>query len=120
VALQHALFEVAQAKRAVASKNDSVEVLFNYLTGPEFRNRVEAIASSFIEMRDDLEKEKRTISKHWAKRAKQLDVIIVNTSGMYGDLQGLGAPLKPIPVLEAGDPEDVVDLAAVSEEDDTK
>ena len=64
------------------------------MTGPEFRHRVEAIASSFIEMRDDLEKEKRTISKHWAKRAKQLDAIIVNTSGMYGDLQGLGAPLS--------------------------
>jgi hypothetical protein len=121
LALRHTLSEVAQAKRAVASKNDSIEVLFNYMTGPEFRNRVEAIASSFIEMRDDLEKEKRTISRHWAKRAKQLDVIIVNTSGMYGDLQGLGAPLKPIAVLEASDSEDaVVELAAVSEEDDPK
>jgi len=117
IALQHALLEVAQAKRAVASKNDSVEVLFNYLTGPEFRNRVEAIASSFIEMRDDLEKEKRTISRHWAKRAKQLDVIIVNTSGMYGDLQGLGAPLKPIPVLEAGESEEIAQIAASSDEE---
>jgi len=118
LALRHALTEVAQAKRAVTSKNENIEVLFNYMTGPEFRNRVEAIASSFIEMRNDLEKEKRTISKHWAKRAKQLDVIIVNTSGMYGDLQGLGAPLRPIPVLEAGDLEDVAQLAAVSPEDD--
>jgi hypothetical protein len=117
IALQHALLEVAQAKRAVASKNDSVEVLFNYLTGPEFRNRVEAIASSFIEMRDDLEKEKRTINRQWAKRAKQLDVIIVNTSGMYGDLQGLGAPLKPIPVLEAGDGEEVAQMAAAADEE---
>lgn len=117
IALQHALLEVAQAKRAVASKNDSIEVLFNYMTGPEFRNRVEAIASSFIEMRDDLEKEKRTINRHWAKRAKQLDVIIVNTSGMYGDLQGLGAPLKPIPVLEAGDSEEVAQMAASSDEE---
>jgi len=118
LALRHALTEVAQAKRAVASKNENIEVLFNYMTGPEFRHRVEAIASSFIEMRDDLEKEKRTISRHWAKRAKQLDVIIVNTSGMYGDLQGLGAPLKPIPVLEAGDSEDIVQMTAVSQEDD--
>ena len=91
-------------------------MLYNYLTGPEFRHRVEAIASSFIEMRDDLEKEKRTINKNWAKRAKQLDVIIVNTSGMYGDLQGLGAPLKPIAVLEAGDGEEVAQIAAAEEE----
>lgn len=117
LALRHTLSEVAQAKRAVASKNDNIEVLFNYLTGPEFRHRVEAIASSFIEMRDDLEKEKRTISKHWAKRAKPLDVIIVNTSGMYGDLQGLGAPLKPIAVLEAGDSEEIAQIAASSDEE---
>jgi hypothetical protein len=120
LALRHSLSEVARAKRAVASKNDSIEVLFNYLTGPEFRNRVEAIASSFIEMRDDLEKEKRTINKHWAKRAKLLDVIIVNTSGMYGAFQGLGAPLKPIPVLEEGDSEEVAQIAASSDEDDSK
>jgi hypothetical protein len=120
LALRHALSEVARAKRAVVSKNDNIEVLFNYLTGPEFRHRVEAIANSFVEMRADLEKEKRTISKNWARRAKQLDVIIVNTSEMYGDLQGLGAPLKPIPVLEAGGSEDVVELAAASAEDDSK
>jgi hypothetical protein len=117
LALRHTLSEVAQAKRAVASKNDSIEVLFNYMTGPEFRHRVEAIANSFVEMRKDLEKEKRTISKNWAKRAKQLDVIIVNTSGMYGDLQGLGAPLKPIAELEDGDSEEVAQIAASSDEE---
>jgi len=117
LALRHTLSEVAQAKRAVASKNENIEVLFNYLTGPEFRHRVEAIANSFVEMRADLEKEKRTISKNWARRAKQLDVIIVNTSEMYGDLQGLGAPLKAIPVLEAGDSEEIVQIAASSDEE---
>jgi hypothetical protein len=117
LALRQTLLEVAQAKRAVASKNDNIEVLFNYLTGPEFRNRVEAIARSFVDMRDDLEKEKRTMNKHWAKRAKQLDVIIVNTSGMYGDFQGLGAPLKPIPVLEPGEAEEVSQMAASSDEE---
>ena len=118
LALRHTLSEVAQAKRAVASKNDSIEVLFNYMTGPEFRHRVEAIASSFIEMKADLEKERRTITKHWAKRAKQLDAIIVNTSGMYGDLQGMiGAPLKPIAALEDGESEEIEEMAAASSED---
>jgi hypothetical protein len=118
LALRHTLSEIAQAKRVVASKNENIEVLFNYVTGPEFRHRVEAIASSFIEMKADLEKEKRTISRHWAKRAKQLDLIVVNTSEMYGDLQGLiGAPLKPIAVLESGDPEGTAELAATEDDD---
>jgi hypothetical protein len=40
---------------------------------------------------------------------------------MYGDLQGLiSAPLKPIAVLEGGEPGEIEELAAVSEEDDSK
>lgn len=46
--------------------------------------------------------------RRWSKREKQLDMIIGNTSGMYGDLQGLlGASMQPIPLLEAGESEEV-------------
>ena len=52
--LRMMLVEVTQTKRAVASKNETVEALFNYLTGPEFANRVEAIMRGFIGMKEDL------------------------------------------------------------------
>lgn len=105
-ALRTVLEDVAQAKRAVASKNETVETLFNYLTGPDFTNRVEAIMRSFIGMKEDLDEEKRVTTRRWAKREKQLDLVIGNTSGMYGDLQGLmGSSLKPIPALDSGDPD---------------
>jgi hypothetical protein len=121
LALRTILEEVAQTKRAVASKNETVETLFNYLTGPEFRNRVEAIMRVFIEMQGELNEEKRVTIKRWAKREKQLELVITNTSGMYGDLQGLlGTSLKPIPALEPGDSSsgeagDTFDLAAQAE-----
>lgn len=121
VALRTILEEVAQAKRAVASKNETVETLFNYLTGPEFTNRVEAIMRGFIGMQEELDEEKRVTTRRWAKREKQLDLVIMNTSGMYGDLQGLlGNSLKPIPALKAGEPSsgevgDLLDLAAQAE-----
>lgn len=106
VALRQSLSEIAQAKRAVASKNETIDALFNYVTGPEFRNRVEAIARSFTELREDLEKEKRSTARAWAKREKQLDLIVASTGGMYGELQAfIGASLKGIPALEAGDPD---------------
>ncbi len=100
-ALRLTLEEVAQTKRAVASKNETVEALFNYLTGPEFAHRVEAIMRAFIGMKEELEEEKRVTTRRWAKREKQLELVVGNTSGMYGDLQGLiGTSLKPIAALE--------------------
>lgn len=99
--LRMILEEVAQTKRAVASKNETVEALFNYLTGPDFANRVEAIMRGFIGMKEELDEEKRVTSRRWAKREKQLELVLGNTSGMYGDLQGLiGTSLKPIAALE--------------------
>jgi hypothetical protein len=105
-ALRQTLVEVAFAKAATAGKNQTVEALFAYLTGPEFRHRVEAIVRGFIHMRTDLDEEKRIATRRWARREKQLDLIIGNTSGMYGGLQGLiGTSMQPIPALEAGESE---------------
>ncbi len=124
VVLRTILEDVAQAKRAVASKNETVETIFNYLTGPEFTNRVEAIMRGFIGMQEDLNEDKRATNRRWAKREKQLELVIMNMSGMYGDLQGLlGNSLKPIPALEAGQssPDEgggPLDLAAQAEQDD--
>jgi hypothetical protein len=120
-ALRMGIEEVAQTKRAVASKNETVEALFNYLTGADFANRVEAIMRGFIGMRQELDEEKRITTRHWAKREKQLDLVIANTSGMYGDLQGLmGTSLKPIPALDSGEPDTAegVGLALAAEAED--
>lgn len=103
IALRRTLTEVAITKLQVASKNETVEALFHYLTGPEFRHRVEAIVRGFVSMKEDLDEEKRIAARRWAKREKQLELVIGNTSGMYGDLQGLiGTSMQPIPTLEAG------------------
>jgi len=108
IAFRQTLIEVARAKIATAAKNEIIEALFKYLTGPEFRHRVEAIVAGFISMKEDLDEEKRIASRRWAKREKQLDSIITNTSGMYGDFQGLiGTSLQPIPALESGQEERV-------------
>lgn len=122
-ALRVGIEEVAQTKRAVASKNETVEALFNYVTGADFANRVEAIMRGFIGMKQGLDEEKRTTMRHWAKREKQLDLVIANTSGMHGDLQGLmGSSLKPIPALDSGEPDSATGpgLALAAEAEDSQ
>jgi len=78
-----------QTKKSVVGKNEKMEVIYNYLSGNEFRQKVEAIVEAFSVMKEDLEKEKRMFMQSWAKREKQIEKVISNTIGMHGDLQGL-------------------------------
>ncbi|MBI1954880.1 MAG: DUF2130 domain-containing protein [Acidobacteria bacterium] len=112
-ALRVTLSEVAFTKRASASKNETVEAVFQYLTGPEFRQRVEAIVTAFVELKNELDEEKRIAIRRWNKREKQIERVIANTSGMYGDLQGLiGGSMQSIPSLDAHS-EEPSELAAL-------
>ncbi len=76
-------------------------ILYQYLTGPQFRQRVEAIKDAFVTMQEDLDAEKRAINKQWAKRQQQIERVMVSTVGMYGDLQAIaGKTLQEIEGLE--------------------
>lgn len=100
------LQQVAQARQAVSNKEEKLELLYRYLSGVEFRQRVEAVVDAFVAMRTELDQERRAAERTWARRAKQIDAITFNISGMYGDLQGLVPALPPIRRLElpAGEP----------------
>ena len=94
------LLELAQARHAAVQKHDTLELLHRYLSGVEFRQRVEAVVDAFTAMRADLDQERRAAERAWARRAKQIDAVTFNVSGMYGDLQGLVPSLGPIKRLE--------------------
>ncbi|KAB2835773.1 MAG: DUF2130 domain-containing protein, partial [Candidatus Brocadia sp.] len=99
--LRTSLIELAQLKVSLVGKSEKMEVLYNYLSGPEFRQRIEAIVESFQSMKEDLDQEKRAMIKMWAKREKQIERIVNNTVGMYGDMEGIiGAALPQIKSLE--------------------
>jgi hypothetical protein len=95
------LLQLAQARVAAVHKDQKLELLYRYLSGIEFRQRVEAIVEAFERMREDLEQERRAAERQWAKRTKQIESVTFNISGMYGDLQGLVPALPSIASLEA-------------------
>jgi hypothetical protein len=94
-ALRHGIIEAAMAKVVTQGKDGKMERLYEYLIGPLFRNRVSAIVEACVSMQDDLEAEKRALTKHWAKRARRLEMLMNGTAGMYGDLQGLAGRSMP-------------------------
>jgi len=101
IALRVVLVQVANAREFETGKKEKMELIYIYLTGPEFKNRVSAIIEAFRAMHEDLESEKRAMQRIWERRTKQIEKVISNTSGMYGDLEGLsGDALPPIKILE--------------------
>jgi len=93
------LLQLAQSRATANTQEEKLELLYRYLSGVEFRQRVEAVVEAFANMRRDLDQERRAAERQWARRSKQIEAVTFNISGMYGDLQGL-VSLPPINLLE--------------------
>ena len=101
IALRQSLIELATARQAGEGQKTKMELVYQYLTGPRFRHRVEAIVEKFEDMQSDLDKERKTMTRLWAKREEQIKGVIETTVGMYGDLQGIaGRTMQEIEGLE--------------------
>ncbi len=100
IALRQSLEAVSREKGMSIGKNEKVELLYSYLTGTEFRQRIETIVETFSSMKLALDKEKLYFEKSWAEKEKQMQKVIKNTVGIYGDLSGV-VQLPKIESLEA-------------------
>lgn len=99
--LRHSLQQVSMARAVSEGQQTKTEMVYQYLTGPRFRQRVEAIVEAFSSMQEDLDRERKAIMKQWAKREEQIERVMGATVGMYGDLQGIaGKSLQEIEGLE--------------------
>ena len=99
--LRHTLLQVTLARQVSEGQQTKTEMIYQYLTGPRFRQRVEAIVEAFTTMQEDLDKERKAIMRQWAKREEQIARVMGATVGMYGDLQGIaGKSLQEIEGLE--------------------
>lgn len=102
LALRQTLIELAGARQASEGQQTKMELVYQYLTGPRFRHRIEAIVERFSDMQADLERERKAMTRLWAKREEQLRAVMDATVGMYGDLQGIaGRSMQEIATLDA-------------------
>ncbi|MBI2074729.1 MAG: DUF2130 domain-containing protein [Candidatus Levybacteria bacterium] len=87
--LRAKLIQLFYIRNSVKAKDEKMEILYTYLTGTEFKYRVEAIIEAFSNMQKEIEKEKRYFSSKWARDEKNIRQVIDNTYGMHGDLKGI-------------------------------
>jgi hypothetical protein len=105
IALRQTLVEVEGSKISQQRQQTKTELVYRYLTGTKFRQRVEAVMEKFNDMRDDLDRERKFVSRQWAKRDMQILAVIESTVGMVGDLQAIAGKAMPeIASLDMGEP----------------
>jgi len=101
LALRFDLVRVNYERLVNVGRNEKTEILFQYITSTEFKQRIEAIVEAFGGLQDEMEREKRWFQTKWARQEKQLRKVIDHTQGMYGDLQGVvGKSLPDIKTLQ--------------------
>lgn len=83
------LLDVAAAKRAAEGSGQKMQLLYEYMTSTEFRNRVEGLVEAFVEMQEELTSEKRTTMTRWKRREKIIDRALDNITALCGELQGI-------------------------------
>ena len=102
-ALRHTIIRVADTRRAEDNKGEKMHMLYTYLTGNEFRQQIETIVEGFLCLKQSITRERVQMEKLWKEREKQLEKVLLSTSGMYGSIKGIaGASIGSIPLLEDG------------------
>ncbi|MEJ2316081.1 MAG: DUF2130 domain-containing protein [Gammaproteobacteria bacterium] len=105
--LRESLIRLDQAVSAQENRGDKMDMLYDYLTGNEFRMQVEAIVEGFTQMQADLESEKRAMQGIWKKREKQIRKVLLNTTQMHGSVKGIaGSAVQSVPMLELNEGDD--------------
>jgi hypothetical protein len=104
--LRESVIHIYNASKSQENKGDKMNMLYSYLTSNEFKMQIEAIVEGFVQLKNDLDSEKRSMEGIWKKREKQIEKVLLNTNHMYNSFKGIaGSAIAPIKYLELPDPE---------------
>lgn len=105
--LRESIIRISSAIVTQENKGDKMGLLYDFLTSNEFKMQIEAIVEGFTQMKSDLESEQRSMRSIWKKREKQIEKVLMNTTGMYGSIKGIaGSAIQSVPLLELDDEDD--------------
>jgi hypothetical protein len=100
-ALRVGLIDLHRQRAVSAGKGEKMEALYDYLTSPQFAQKLKAVYETFKKMRDELESEKSVTTQRWARREKQLQAGMTQLLSIGGEIQGLAQQELPMLEMEA-------------------
>lgn len=88
-ALREGVILVSRQRVANEGKSEKMELLYDYLTGPQFAQHIQSIMEVIITMRKELESERTAYERIWAKREKQIELTRKAALRIHGELEGI-------------------------------
>lgn len=93
--LRQSVLHAHDVTRLHESSDEKVRVLLAYVTGPEFRHRLDSMLDAFTGLQHEQEHQKRVMTQSWAKQEKAVRCLTDSVMGLSGDFAGL-AGLPPV------------------------
>ncbi|MBN1798484.1 MAG: DUF2130 domain-containing protein [Spirochaetales bacterium] len=101
VLLRDSILKVHSARTMKKNASDKMSLLYDYLTGNEFKMQIEAILEGFLNLKQSIDKEKLAMEKLWKEREKQLEKVLLSTTQFYGSIKGIaGSGVPEIGLLD--------------------
>jgi hypothetical protein len=92
------LMKISSVQQSMAGSDAKMQQLYTYIYSSEFTNKYKTIVRAFDSLKTELDQEKRAMQKIWSRREKEIERLIVNSSSIYGDLEG--ATGKKLPTID--------------------
>lgn len=99
-ALRAGLIDLQRQRAVSAGKGEKMEALYDYLTSPQFAQKLKGVYETFKKMREELESEKNVTTQRWARRERQLQAGVNQLLGIGGEIQGLSQSALPLLDME--------------------
>ena len=99
--LRDSLLKIQTIIESQENKDDKLHHLYTYITGDEFRNRLEAVTEGFRNVREAINKERNFMEKMWAEREKQMEKAMTSSVKLFGSVRGIvGSGMGDMKMLE--------------------
>lgn len=104
VALRAQLHAVQRERSATEGRTTKEAYLYDFVTGNEFQQQVIAVVTAVSRMKEDLDRERNSATRAFAKRDKEIVAVAGHIATIYGGAQGIiGASLPSVTLLEPPD-----------------
>ena len=101
-ALRQSLIDVAKATASEEAREGKAQVMYDFLTSQEFAHTIEQMIGPIFRMHEQLQKEKRAMTKLWKERETLIEGSISGTESLYMKIQGIAqVNLPPVAGMEA-------------------
>ena len=100
--LRESIIKINEAYSSQVNKGEKMQMLYDYLTGNEFKLQIGEIIAGFNALQDSYVQERKAFERIWKEREFQLKKVLLNTNSFIGSIRGI-ASIQGLKQIDAAD-----------------